>query len=293
MISVLICSIDTELLNNVRTNIAETIGVPFEILYLDNRNEKKGICQVYNELAERARFPYLCFLHEDVILNANDWGKEIENIFLTDLNIGLIGIAGCKYKSAYFSGWFSNNKKLDCANYIHRYKNKDIIEKVHLSPSDNNDLQEVVCIDGVFMSCTKKAWDETRFDSSFLKGFHFYDVDFSLRLARHYKVVVTYDIELVHITSGGDYGNAWVEIAIVYHQKMKSSLPYSKIGVDQTHADKNVVIAMADFLKNYKITFGNKIKWIFLQKLYLSPKFYYSILKFFLFSFVRIKRTDN
>ena len=74
MISVLICSIDTELLNNVRTNIAETIGVPFEILYLDNRNEKKGICQVYNELAERARFPYLCFLHEDVILNANDWG---------------------------------------------------------------------------------------------------------------------------------------------------------------------------------------------------------------------------
>lgn len=288
MISVLICSTDPVLLQNVLENIDKTMGVPFEILYLDNRTEKKGICEVYNELAQQAQFPYLCFLHEDVIMKTKNWGKVIVGIFLNDGQAALIGIAGCKYKSDYFSGWFSNRKELDCANYTHQYKSG--IEKVHLSPTDDHGLQEVVCIDGVFMCCRKEAWRDTRFDDVFLKGFHFYDIDFSMRLARQHKVLVTYDIELIHITSGGDYGNKWVTIAISYHQNRKPVLPFSKIPVDRKMADRNIVTAYMDFLKNYDITFNNKIKWVVLQKLHLFPVYYFAIMKFFLIPLLRNKK---
>jgi hypothetical protein len=286
MISVIICSIQPELLSDLEKNVSQTIGVPFEILHIDNRTYKKGICQVYNELAAKARFPYVCFLHEDIILKTQNWGKNIENIFVEDADIALIGIAGCKYKSAYFSGWFSNVKELDCANYIHQYKNR--IENVYLAPEKSSDEEEVVCVDGVFICCLKEAWQNIMFNDSLLKGFHFYDIDFSLRVSQHYKIVVTYDINLVHITGGGDYGNAWIDTAILYHQSMKSLLPFSKIKVDKKHADRKLIIATLDFLKNYRISFVNKIRWIFLQNLYLFPRYYYSILKFMLYKPLRM-----
>lgn len=278
MISVIICSNNPVLLAQVQNNIQRYIGIEYELLYYDNRQFNKGICSVYNELASKAKFPYLCFLHEDVLFQTHAWGNKILETFNSDSEIGLIGIAGCKYKSAYFSGWFSNNKKLDCANYIHQYETG--IEAVHLSPEDNNLLQEVICIDGVFMCSKKEAWQASKFNEDLLKGFHFYDIDFSLKIAQSYKVVVSYEVQLKHITSGGDYSNNWVEIAIKYHQNSPIKLPYSKIYVDNKIADKNIIKAMLDFLKKYNISFSNKIKWVTLQKLYLFPQYYFPILKF-------------
>ena len=288
MISVLICSIHPDLLSNVQENIRETIGVPFEILVSDNRINGKGICKVYNDLAQKAKFPYLCFLHEDVLLKTRNWGTEILNIFSNDESIGLIGIAGSKYKSAYFSGWYTSVKELDCANYIHQYEKGT--EHVYLSPKDIKINEEVVCIDGVFMCCKKEAWQRNNFDEGFLKGFHFYDIDLSLRIANEYKVVVTYNVELVHITTGGDYSNNWVETAISYHGKMKAVLPYSKTPFDKKRIDKRIIIATMDHLKNYKISFKNKMKWVFLQKIFLQPKYCYAILKFFLYEPLGLKR---
>src|SRR5688500_17425788 len=98
MISVLICSINPEFLNRVTANIHRTIGVPFEIISYDNRNVKKGICEVYNILAEKACYPYLCFAHEYIILTTENWGEKIANIFSRREDIGVIGVAGSKYK---------------------------------------------------------------------------------------------------------------------------------------------------------------------------------------------------
>ena len=291
MISVLICSSNPVFLAQVQTNIKNTIGIEYEILYFDNRKINNGICGVYNELASKAQFPYLCFLHEDVLFETKAWGNKIVEIFSRDTDIGLIGVAGCKYKSAYFSGWFSNVKELDCANYIHQYKTG--IEHVHLSPLDNDLLQEVVCIDGVFMCSTKKAWETDQFNEKLLTGFHFYDIDFSLHIAHHYKVVVTYDVQLNHITTGGDYNNNWAAIAMKYHQQMKNELPYSKVSVEYKLADRKIIKATLDFLKNYNISFSNKIKWVTLQRLYLSPIYYYSILKFLFYKSLGLKYIHN
>ena len=289
MISVLICSINPGLLEKVTENIRNTIGIPFEILSFDNRIAKKGICEVYNQLVLKSKFEYLCFIHEDVLLRTDNWGKIITEIFLSHPATGLVGIAGSKYKSAYFSGWYTGVKELDCASYIHEYSSKT--EKVLLSPSGNK-LEEVVCIDGVFMCCTKSSWNKISFDDKLLKGFHFYDIDFSLRMALEYKVLVTFDIELVHITTGGDYSNNWVETAILYHQKKKDMFPFSKTSLIGKKIDKKVIITTMDHLKNYKIHFSNKVKWIIFQKLYLNPVFFYSILKFVLYQPLGLKKID-
>jgi hypothetical protein len=281
MISVIICSSNPVLLEQAKINIEETIGVPHEIIYEDNRELNTGICSVYNSLALKATFRILCFVHEDVLFTSTNWGNIIINHFANDTQIGLIGLAGCKYKSAFYSGWYSHDKKLDCANYVHQYNHGT--ERVYLSPAGNRELQEVVCIDGVFMCCKKEVWEKNKFNEKVLRGFHFYDIDFSLRVARENKVMVTYDVSLTHITSGGDYGNKWVEIAIEYHQFMKGKLPYSKIPVDTAKTNAKIINATMDFLKKYPISFKNKIKWIRYQKLYSNPSYYYSILKFLLY----------
>lgn len=288
MISVLICSVKPELLKKVQENINDSIGVPFEILHFDNRVSNFGICKVYNDLATKAKFPYLCFLHEDVIFKTNNWGRKLISEFHEDADIGLIGIAGSKYKSDYFSGWYSGVKELDCGNYFHQYPSGS--EHVFLSPTDTKNSEEVICIDGVMMCCKREAWQQNLFDEELLKGFHFYDIDFSLRVAHQYKVMVTFDIDLIHITTGGDYSNNWVETAILFHEKKKGKLPYSKINLNRPAINKRIITTTMDHLKNYKISFRNKKRWIMLQKLYLNPLFYYPILKFMLYKPLGLKK---
>ncbi|MGN6603999.1 MAG: glycosyltransferase [Ginsengibacter sp.] len=288
MISVLICSVKPHLLKKVSENIRKTIGIPHEILFKDNRIENSGVCKVYNELALKAKYEKLCFIHEDVILKTADWGKKIIELFEEDKSIGLIGLAGCKYKSGYFSGWYSGVREFDCANYFHEYPDGN--EHVYLNPKQSGNPQEVVCIDGVFICCTKEAWQQTLFDEKLLKGFHFYDIDFSLRVSKEFKSIVAFDIDLVHITTGGDYSNNWVETAILYHQEKKDFLPFSKISIDSKATDRKVIKTTMDHLKYFKISWRNKFRWIILQKLFLNPSYFYSIAKFLFYEPLGLKK---
>ena len=81
MISVLVCSLRPDLLQQLRDNISKTIGITYEILAFDNKLEKKGLAEVYNILGERAKFDILCFLHEDVIITTRNWGSILLQLF--------------------------------------------------------------------------------------------------------------------------------------------------------------------------------------------------------------------
>lgn len=282
MISVIICSTSQRYLQQVQNSIRTTIGIGYEILFYDNSKVNKGICEVYNLLAEKARYPYLCFLHEDILFNTNNWGLVIERIF-KDETVGLIGVAGSKYKSQYFSGWYTGNIEFDCEYIIHQDRITGKKEKVFLNDDPGKILHEVVCIDGVFICARKHVWEKIKFNERDLKGFHFYDIDFSTRVSSFSKIVVTYEIEMVHLTQGGDFGDKWVVEAIKWHQQNKNLLPISVIETKQINADKKVINAWLDWLKNQKISFRNRMLWVFLQKLYLSPSLYYSIIKFLVY----------
>ena len=48
MVSIIICSVSPHLLKDLQQNIAQTIGVEYEIIAIDNREKHWSIAKVYN-----------------------------------------------------------------------------------------------------------------------------------------------------------------------------------------------------------------------------------------------------
>ncbi|MBK7224510.1 MAG: glycosyltransferase [Saprospiraceae bacterium] len=67
--------------------------------------------QAYNIGASRAKYEILCFVHDDLFYMTQDWGKKLIKHF-EDSEIGLIGVAGARFKSKYNSGWGCSHKRL-------------------------------------------------------------------------------------------------------------------------------------------------------------------------------------
>lgn len=59
MVSIIICSVSPHLLKKLQQNIAQTIGVEYEIIAIDNREKHWPIAKVYNYGAQQAKYPYL------------------------------------------------------------------------------------------------------------------------------------------------------------------------------------------------------------------------------------------
>ena len=280
MISLVVCSINPQYLKSLIENVDSNIGIAHEWLVWDNRKESIGLCEVYNRMAEQATFPFICFLHEDVLIKTKDWGKLLIDI-CEKQGASLVGVAGGKYKSHLFSGWYSGGKEMDYYSIIHRLNGKD--EKISGPEKWQEPEVDVACIDGVLMFSTKEAWKTNRFNDDLLKGFHYYDIDFSVRVAKNEKVLVTNRLDIIHLTVGGDFSDKWVQQTMLWHSNMKSILPYSVAKIPDTRIDEKVAKYWLDWLKNMPISLTYKFKWINLQKLYMKPALWYSILKFLIY----------
>jgi glycosyltransferase involved in cell wall biosynthesis len=227
MISVIIASANKELLANVSENVKSTIGVDFEIISFDNANAEKGICEVYNIGIAKAKYDVLCFMHEDIKIHTDNWGKCILDIFEANKKLGLIGIAGSLYKAMSPSSWFSWLDQYNRFNLVQRYKFSDTETKVVYQNPNEEKLAKVNGVDGVWFCTHKRVTDDIKFDERLLKGFHGYDVDFSLSVAEKWDVAVTFDVLIAHF-SEGNYDNKWIESTLLVHEKWKASLPKGK-----------------------------------------------------------------
>lgn len=269
MISIIICSINKTFAQQVQDNIAATIGVVWEPIIIDNTISPKSITQVYNLGASKAQYDLVCFVHEDVLFQTQNWGKKVVEAFKFDNELGLLGIAGSKYKSKTPSGWYTGFKELDCGNILHLNKAGQN-EKLYFNPDPGSITQPVIVMDGVFMCCPKRVWEEVRFDDILLKDFHLYDLDFSIRVAKKFKVVVTYEIDMVHITKGGHYGNKWLESTLLWNNHFKNQLPLYVPGIllNRQFFEKKILQTWLIRLKHEEISFNNKIKWLYAIKIW-------------------------
>ena len=225
MISVIICSINPQLLTEVKQNIAETIGVPFEVIAIDNRNTTAGICEVYNRGVAQARFELLCFMHEDIIIQTKSWGTIVSDLLKIETGIGLIGVAGSYYKPLIPSSWNGTSKETECIYIMQGSKQQGPGEFLlhNTNPLGKNQV-EVASVDGVWLCTTKAIALANAFDADTLKGFHCYDIDFSLSVGRSHKVIVTYEILLAHL-SDGNFDRTWLIETLKLHDKWKAYLP--------------------------------------------------------------------
>lgn len=221
MLSIIISSYQPHYYTALEKNIAETCGVPYEIIKIDNPGIM-GICEAYNKGGAKAQYENLLFLHEDIHFHTLNWGVKLI-LHLQQPETGLIGVAGGTYIPVAPSSW-TTDKEHNFINIIQNNKERD-------KPTLSKNIQKntpVLTIDGVFMSMKKSIFDEFRF-SNYLKGYHGYDLDLSLRLSKKYKNYVTSDILIEHFSEGNPDEN-WYKANTLIRKKIGNNFNTEKIG---------------------------------------------------------------
>jgi len=227
MISIIIASVSQLHLASLSTNISETVGVAHEIIAIENSEGKMGLCELYNKGIAEAKYNFLCFMHEDLTITTNNWGSTVIDYFTNNPKLGLIGVAGSQYKSAAPSTWHSYQDEVPETlqyNLIQHYKFSVKEKQFRYSNPGGVKLAKVACIDGLWFCCTKAAIETYSFDQQLLKGFHGYDLDFSLGIGQHFEVAVTFEILIEHF-SEGNTDRAFLEDILKVHQKWSYLLP--------------------------------------------------------------------
>jgi len=287
MISVVVCSVNAALAEQLKRNIDETIGVPWEFILIDNNKLKKSITHVYNLGAARATFDLICFVHEDVIFRTKGWGRLVLNCFSENTNLGALGLAGTKYKSKAPSGWWTGIQSMDCCRYWNLDENgADLL--INLNPDPSVKLQQVACIDGVFMCTRKSICTDVRFNEE-LDGFHFYDIDFSVAVSANYVCAVTFNIDLLHLTRYGKYDKIWVKYALQWHASHSYRLPVNTGAFTELRKfERRITRTWLYRLRFEKLGTAARLRWILASGSWKDPAQWIHIM---VFIFPRVART--
>ena len=250
MLSIIISSYKPDYFAAVEKNIAATCGVPHEIIRMENPGIM-GICEAYNKGAEKAKYSHLIFVHEDVEFYTENWGKILMENYFTIPNVGVIGFAGVKRRFHMCYGYGFNNLFHNEGFLLLQHKGSGTKAHHHQNPIP------VKVIDGVFLGMKKELWQSQKFNENFLKGFHFYDIDFTLKASENHQNYLITDINLVHF-SKGNFGNDWVKEAIRFNkQKNYNFDPATNFEKKQIRKDWYLR------LKDEKINFTNRLKYVF------------------------------
>lgn len=224
MLSIIICSVSPERLQQISLNIQNTIGAEYEIIAVDNREKKWSIACAYNYGARQARYANLLFVHEDVVFHSQDWGEFIGKK-LQEPDCGIIGFAGSKTMMNSYGGWTQHNYLWNTAFYFCSYNGKPTqLDALNVTLYDP--YVHVAVLDGFALFVRREVWEEFPFDEELITGFHCYDIDFSLQVGRKYRNYVCGVYVWVEHLSSGNFGNDWVVDTIrLYRNKWKKQLP--------------------------------------------------------------------
>lgn len=200
MLSIVVCSKNKTLSKDFVNNIINTVGVEYEIIPIDNSGNQYTIFSAYNLGASKSKYPYICFVHEDVLFHSPNWGEKVIE-HLQNPNTGIIGLAGAGNVSRVPAPWSS---LLMQSQYIIQsdHSGKKITEVNCIPINYTLTERSVILLDGVFMCMRRELMQEIHFDEK-LSGFHGYDYDISFQATvKGYVNHVIYDIELEHFSRG-------------------------------------------------------------------------------------------
>lgn len=234
MFSIITCSRKQEIPLELKQNIDETIGCAYELVFIDNSENKYSIFEAYNEGVRRAKGEILCFTHDDVLFRSSNWGNAMMNHFHESESIGLIGFAGTHFLPDTPMYWYGSpfvsqrnlNNDLGCVE-----------EHFHEEWFGGNNIIETVAVDGFCFFARKSLFDRIAFDEMTYKGFHLYDMDICMQVIQAgYKVCVCRDVLAEHQWSermqfskkGGD---AFLGNLDLFTRKWQDKLPIHK-GLD-------------------------------------------------------------
>ncbi|SHG40241.1 glycosyltransferase [Chryseobacterium sp. OV279] len=239
MLSIIISSYQKNYYDDLVKNIGETIGDGFqyEIIQIWNPN-LMGITKAYNQGAEQSVYENLLFIHEDILFHTNGWGEKLL-AHLNQPNAGIIGLAGSSYVPVAPSSWTVSEQY----NFVHILQGNKEKSASTLINTTKERLHKVYAVDGVFIAVKKEVFNAFKFNEELLKGFHGYDLDFSLRVSRKFQNYIIDDILIEHF-SQGNLDQKWLDANILIKQKQGSD--FQKIPDPET--EKKIFLG---FLYNY------------------------------------------
>jgi len=223
MLSIVVSSYREDFFQSLCNNIVATIGerVTHEIIQIKNPG-LMGVCEAYNKGLGQSQYPYVLFLHEDLLFNSPGWGGRLLDIFEQDLQIGLVGVAGGLYKSKAPSSWWDID---DSDKYIyvrHGSREENELMQYGFGAQTRTHIAEVLSLDGLFIALRKSTG--LRFNER-LKGYHQYDLGISIDAhLKGYKAVCTDLIDITHY-SKGNIDKSWAESADVFFDLYARHLP--------------------------------------------------------------------
>lgn len=204
MLSLIICSTHETTSTELRQNIAKTIGCAYEIVHIDNHDNKYNIFQAYNVGVERAKGDILCFIHEDIIFRTANWGQNIIEHFKEN-NIGALGVAGGEYIPTDLDWRFLGIGivSLYQGYYTCEQTPQYGIIRYPEGGTNTKELTQVAVLDGVFICIAKKTFDYIHWDDQNFHGFHLYDSDICMQINKiGLNVYVCYDVLFEHKSNG-------------------------------------------------------------------------------------------
>jgi GT2 family glycosyltransferase len=228
MISIVICSRKKELDADLLQNIQTTIGVPFDLVFIDNSENQYDIFEAYNKGVQLSKQDLICFMHDDIMYKTQNWGENVLAHFSNE-SIGAIGVAGTPYMSAMPGTWWSS--KIVAQNIIQEGEKDIHYYKPYFNTSSPSQIKlaPVALLDGVWFCVRKKLFDTIQFDEANYKGFHMYDMDISMQIQQlGFGLACVYDIDIEH-QSIGKLDTNWLNNRLSFYKKWKSLLPFSVV----------------------------------------------------------------
>ena len=272
MISLIICNKEPGLLNKLSNNIKKTICTEYELIAIDNSQNKYSIFEAYNIGANKARGDIICFCHEDILFKTNNWGQKIISIFNSNAKIGIVGFAGAHFLPDCPMYWSSSPF---ISEYNLNNDNGQIIEFFCTDYYNEQNIAEAVAVDGLCFFVRRELFEQISFDEKTYKGFHLYDMDICMQAIKAgYKVCVTKDILVEHFWSEkGAAKKAGMELfehnLSLFCAKWKDDLPIYK-GLSNT--PENVLTRINRLCENaYEAKKVRKSKAYRIGKSILSP----------------------
>lgn len=226
MLSIIICTRAPLALRAASESIAATIGVPYEVIGIDNSQGRYSICEAYNRGAAQAKYDLLCFMHEDIRFHTPGWGAIVAEI-VADPTVGVLGVTGGKYQVKAPAAWWGCGPDLCRENVLDVFP--DGHTEMGLRNPAGEELADVAVVDGLWMCSRKAVWQKHPFDAHTFTDFHFYDLDYCTEIFRQgLRVCVTFRVLLEH-HSRGSVNAMWLRNALKYQQKRRGQLPFGVV----------------------------------------------------------------
>ncbi|MCX6308352.1 MAG: glycosyltransferase, partial [Bacteroidia bacterium] len=206
----------------------------YEIIGIDNSNNRYSIFTAYNEGVARSSYDILCFMHEDILFHTSDWGPKILK-HLSESDAGIIGVCGGSTLSNVPASWSLFDQRM----FILQSSARGRKSVLHKTGHDNHSTsKKALLLDGVFLCARKSVFQKIRFDDLTFSGFHSYDLDICTQAyLAGYKNYAINDVLIEHF-SNGHHNKQWIVNTMMLTDKWAKLLPISLYPATLKHIEK-------------------------------------------------------